>query len=180
MQHRLSQNIDFLLLSLADHHSEQLQIYWESDREGLIVRLVHALRIPLPPKRSEDEEVRTTSLVRELLELSGGRVDCQQHVFSDECTADGNAELLASLFGITTREFGNVNVQDMVRLVSSSPLFSQSTMSVRDLVDQIVRMRRSLRLGFEEGHLVKRLDIGNDSILTCPESSVAGAERIQL
>ncbi|KAL9591659.1 MAG: hypothetical protein Q9179_007502, partial [Wetmoreana sp. 5 TL-2023] len=155
VQERLSQNVVLLLLHLDDHHSENTQIHLKSDREGLIARLVHSLRIPSPPKRPKDDEVQTTSLVRALLEMSSGRVDRQQHEFSEESTTDKNAELFASVFEITaSKEFGNADVQEMIALISKSPLFSQSRISIQDLDDRTMQIRHSLLLGFEEEHLV--------------------------
>lgn len=99
--------------------------------------------------------------------MSSGRVDRQQHEFSEESTTDKNAELFASVFEITkSKEFGNADVQEMIALISKSPLFSQSRISIQDLDDRTMQIRHSLLLGFEEEHLVGHLDIENGSMLT--------------
>lgn len=177
----MSQNVVLLLHNLVDHHSDKIQIYLESDREGLITRLVHALRIQLPPRRPKDEEVQTTSLIRAFLEMSGGRVDREQHEFFDESTTDTNAELFTSVLEITrTKEFGNPDMQEMIALITRSPLFSKSMTNVQDLDDRTMEIGHSLLLGYEEGHLVEYPTIVNRPMLTRLESSTAGVNRIQL
>lgn len=92
--------------------------------------------------------------------MSGGRVDRQQHVFSDESTVDKNAELFASVLEIAKPgEFGNAEMREMTALISRSPLFSQPTMSMQDLDDRTVEIQRSLLLGYEDRHLVGHLDM---------------------
>ena len=60
----------------------------------------------MPAKRTRRGEAQITSLVRALLELSGGRVDLLQHGFAEEYMVSDNADLYASVLGITrTKQF---------------------------------------------------------------------------
>ena len=106
----MAQNLVFLFLNLEkDHGSVDAQTCLESDQEVLLESLQFSLPIPtgVPPKRTKLDDTQITSIVRGLLEGSGGRVDAFQHRFAEEYTARENADLCASLFDITrTNPFG--------------------------------------------------------------------------
>lgn len=72
----------------------------ESYQEILLESFLLSLSIPVSPKRTKCDEAQKASLVRALLELSGGRVDLRQHRFAEEYTASENADLYASVFDI--------------------------------------------------------------------------------
>ena len=156
---KLAQDIVFLFLNLEkDHSSDGTQTWLESDQEDLLESLQHALTIPtgVPAKRTKLDETQITSIVRGLLEGSGGREDAHQHEFGEDYTASDNADLYASLFGITrTNQFGDFNPEAMRNTLSKSPLFSGVTISEHDLEQRTTKMKDSLRLGFPERYLVQ-------------------------
>ena len=145
-----------------DHSSNRL----ESDQETLLASLQSSLSIPVPPKRTRRDEAQKTSLVRALLEFSGGRVEFLQHDFAEEYTASENADLYASVFDIArTKQFGDFDAIEMCNTLSKSPVFSGITIDVQDLKEWTTKMKASLRLGFPEGYLVRRPKARNISIL---------------
>ena len=120
------------------------------------LKVQFALPIPVSPKRTKLDEAQLTSLVRALLELSGGRVDLRQHKYAEEYTASENADLFASLFNITrTRRFGDFDPEEMCKTLSKSPVFFEMAISVQDLEERTTKMMDSLSVGFRKGYLVR-------------------------
>lgn len=139
-----------------DHESPEAREYCESDHEDLVLALQFALPIRQPAERTKQDEAQITSLVRALLELSGGRVDCHQHGFAEEYTSSENADLYASVLGITrTNEFGNVDREQMRKTLSKSQVFSGMTITVHDLEEWTMKTIDALPIGFQKGHLVR-------------------------
>jgi hypothetical protein len=153
----LAQNLVLLFLNLEkDHSSSHAQNCLESDQDELLASLQFSLPIPIPPKRTKRDEAQTTSLIRALVELSGGRVDLRQHGFAEEYTASENADLYASVFNITrTKQFGDFDLEKMCNTLSKSPVFSGMAISVQDLGERTMKMMDYLRIGFQKGYLVR-------------------------
>jgi hypothetical protein len=169
VQEKFAQNLVILVLNLTkDHNSSDAHEYLERDQAGLIESL--QLSLPIPPKRTNRGEAQITSLVRALLELSGGRMDPLQHGFDDEYTANENADLYASVLGITrTRQFGDFDSEEMrimCTTLSKSLVFSKLIICEQDLREWTTRMIEFLPIGFEKGYLVRYLKGRTDSMLT--------------
>lgn len=164
---KLAQNLLFLFLNLEnDHSSSDAHNYLASDQEVLLESLQLSLPIPIPPKRTKRDEAQITSLVRALLELSGGRVDFRQHGFAEEYTASENADLYASVFDIArTKQFGDFDSEEMCNTLLKSPVFSRTTVSGQDLEELTMKMTDTLRLGFREGHQIRYRKGRNNSML---------------
>lgn len=153
----------FLYWNLEKDHSSN---HLESDQEILLESLLLSLSIPVSPKRTKRDEAQKTSLVRALMEISGGRVDLRQHRFAEEYTASENADLYASVFDIVrTKHFRDFDSIEMCDTLSKSPVFSRMTIDVHDLEEWTTKMKASLRLGFREGQLVRCPQARNISIL---------------
>jgi hypothetical protein len=158
VQQTLSEHLVVLVSDLEGNHDSE-NAYLNHGREAQIERLLLSLRIPVPPARPKDDETETTSLVRALLALSGGKADLRHNMFFAESTITRNAELFASLLNVTmTKEFGNVDVQEMIKMVSKSPVFSGTMVDEQGLHDRILNMKRSLHLGFDKDYLVRHLN----------------------
>jgi hypothetical protein len=156
-----------LFLNLEkDHSSSNAQKYLESHQDELLESLQSSLPIPTPPKRPKRDEAQTTSLVRALVEFSGGRVDLRQHGFAGEYTASENADHFASVFNITrTKQFGDFEFKEMCNTLSKSPVFSGMAIRVQDLEERTTKMMDSLHLGFQKGYLVRYPEGRNSSML---------------
>lgn len=156
----------FLFLNLQkDHNSSEVHDFLESTQDELLDTLQLSLSISIPAKRTR-REAQTTSLLRALLELSGGRVDCRQHGFAEEYTAGENADLYASLLGITkTREFEDLNSEEVYNELLKSPVFSGMEIGLQDLEEWTTKMMGSLRVGFRTGYLVRYPKGRNSSLL---------------
>lgn len=114
-------------------YGKSFSVCLESDQDELHESLQFALPTPVSPKKTKLDEAQFTSIVRALLELSGGRVDLRQHKYAEEYTASENANLYASLFNITrTRRFGDFEPEEMCKTLSKSPVFSEMAISVQD------------------------------------------------
>lgn len=146
-----------LFLNLEkDHSSSDTHNCLESDKDMLLESLQLSLPISVHPKRTKREEAQITSLVRALLELSGGRVDLRQHGFAEEYTASENADLYASVFDIArTKQFGDFDSEEMCNTLSKSPVFSRMAISAQHLEQRTMKMMDCLRLGFPKGYLVR-------------------------
>jgi len=165
VQAKLAQNLVFLLLNLQkDHNSSEVQDFLESTQNELLDALQLSLSKSNPAKRTR-REAQTTSLLRALLELSGGRVDCRQHGFAEEYMASDNADLCASLLGIPrTRQFGDLNSEKVYNELLKSPVFSGMEIGLQDMEEWTTKMMGSLRVGFRTGYLV-RYSKGRKSLL---------------
>jgi hypothetical protein len=149
----LAQNLVLLVLNLVKNHDSFDSL--ARNQDDLLENLQLSLSIPVPPKRTKRDEAQITSLVRALLELSGGRVDIQQHGFAEEYTASENADLYASVLGITrTKQCGDFDLEEMRNTLSKSPVFSGMIIGARDLEGWTTNMIHSLRIGFRKGYLV--------------------------
>lgn len=147
VQEKLAQNLVLLFLNLEkDHNSYE---YLERTHYDLLEDLRRSLSIPVPAKRTKRDEAQLTSLVRALLELSGGRVDDQQQDFAEEYTASENTDLCASVLNITrTRHFGDFDSEEMCKMLSKSAVFSGMTVGVRDLEKWTFEMTEYLHVEF--------------------------------
>jgi hypothetical protein len=150
-----------LFLNLEkDHSSSDAYNYLESDQDELLESLQCSLRIPVPPERTKRDETQITLLVRALLELSGGRVEVQQHGFIEEYTASENADLYASVFNVTrSRQFGDFDPKEMCKMLSKSVAFSGMAISIQYVEEWTVKMMDSLRVGFRKGYLVRHSQV---------------------
>ena len=95
------------------------------------------------------------SLVRCLLEFSGGREDFVQHKLDKEFTANENANLCRELIGITgSNYFGHYNTQEMLNALSASKVFTSNDLQTMDIVELSFQMMDFLPIGYRQGHLV--------------------------
>ncbi len=95
------------------------------------------------------------SLVRLLLEFSGGREDFKQHKFDKEFTANENANLCCDLLGITgSNSFGRFNTQDILNALSTSRVFTGNDLQTINIVELSFQMMEFLPIGYRQGHLV--------------------------
>ena len=98
------------------------------------------------------------SLVRLLFELSGGLVDCRQHILDQDYTIGDNLNLYMILVGVTgTNQFGNFDPQKMHSALSKSKVFEDSDIGTLDTLVWSMRMVEFLPIGFPEGYLVNLL-----------------------
>lgn len=155
----------FLLLNLQkDHHSFEAHDLLESTQDELLETLQLSLSFSVPAKRTR-RKAQTTSLLRALLELSGGRVNCRQHGFAEDYMVSENADLYASLFGITrTRQFGDLNSEKVYNDLLKSSIFSEMENGLQDMKEWTTKMKSFLRIDFRTGYLV-RYSKGNSSLL---------------
>ena len=134
----------FLHLNLGkDHVFNSLDTYYEMLLGGL-----------QSSKRMNRDDTQITSLVRILLEFSGGRVDLRQHKLDQEYTTTKNADLYASIFGIVrTEHFAKFDSDKMYNTLS------KSSIDIRELKEWTTKMMEPLRLGFGEGYQVRYPDV---------------------
>jgi len=146
-----------LALSLVrDHTSVDVYDYLASDQDNMVESFQLSLPIPEPFKRTKRDEAQLNSLSWALLKLSGINVDLLQHGFAEEYTVSDNADLFASLLGITrTEQFGDSDLEEMRNTLSKSLVFSGITISVQDVEKWTTKMMESLRVGFRKGYLVQ-------------------------
>lgn len=115
---------------------------------------------------------QTISLFRCLLEYSGAKVDCRQHVFGVNYTTGENALLCVSfLGGVCSRQFGRFDSKEMQGALSKSKLFAELSMS--DLPDTIrwsLFMMMSVPVGFPENYLVRCYQSGGWRTLTLAQN----------
>ena len=170
-----------VLVLVGDHGSNDAQTCIESNQAELLENLVLSLRNSGPPKRPTLDDAQITSLIQVLLELSGSEVDLRQHVFAEDCTAEENADLYASILGITrTKQFGDFDLEELCNSISQSPVFSEVAINVRSLENWTTRMRDFLPLSFPKGYLVRRPYERIGFMLTRLEPFIAGAAWIWL
>ena len=83
-------------------------------------------------------------------------MELQQYEFAEEYTASKNADLYASVLGITKkRHFGDFNSEVMRNALSKSLLFSEMTIDARNVEEWNTKMMEFLPIGFREGYLVR-------------------------
>jgi len=153
----LAQNLVISFLAQeTDHDSFDTYHYLTSNEDDLLESLQLSLLLPVPPKRTRSDETQMTSLTRALLELSGGRVDLQQHGFAQEYTVCDNADLYALVLGITRkRTFRDIDPEEMCNALLESPVFSGVTISAQSLENRTMQMMDFLRIGFPKNYLVQ-------------------------
>jgi hypothetical protein len=104
---------------------------------------------------SDSKEIQKISLVRFLLEFSGGREDFLQQKLSQEYTAMDNANLCGSLVGIAgSNYFGKFDTQEMLNALSKSKVFTDDDFRELNVVELSTQMMLYLPIGFPQGHLV--------------------------
>ncbi len=80
--------------------------------------------------------------------------------------ASENADLYASLLGITrTRQFGDLNSEEVYNELLKSPVFSGMEIGLQDMEEWTTKMMGSLRVGFRTGYLVRYPKGRNSSLL---------------
>lgn len=100
-------------------------------------------------------EYHSISLLRCLLEFSGGREDFLQHKFDPSYTAIDNARLYGSLLDITgSNPFGNFDSQKMRKALLRSKVFTKDDISTLDVAQLSDRMMACLPIGFPNGYMV--------------------------
>lgn len=109
-----------------------------------------------PIKMLHGSELQIISLVRGLLELSGGIVDCRQHALDQGYTISDNLNLYMVLVGVTgTNQFGDCDPKEMHNALLKSKVFSKdSDIGTLDTMGWSMQMMEFLPIGFPEGHLV--------------------------
>ena len=101
-------------------------------------------------------ELQMISFGRGILELSGGRVECRQHLQDPEYTVNDNARICGSLIGISAKnQFGSFDSKQMNDVLLKSRAFTgDQDFSVLDAEKWSMEMMALLRIGFPEGYLV--------------------------
>ena len=83
-------------------------------------------------------------------------MDLQQLGFAQEYTVRDNADLYASVLGITRkRTFGDIDPEEMCNALLESPVFSGVTISAQSLENRTMQMMDFLRIGFPKNYLVQ-------------------------
>ena len=146
---KLAQNLVLLSLLLAEDLScLGATTYVTSNQHDLLQHFQLSLPISVPPQRPKRDEAQITSLIRALLELSGGRRDLLQHRFAEEYTVIDHANLYASILGITrTKAFGGFDSREIKNTLLGSPVFSGMTVDEQDLENWTAHMMKCLRIG---------------------------------
>ena len=141
---------------MKDHHSDVVQKLLQSSQEELLESFQFSLYMPpgVPPRNTKLDETQKTSLGRGLVELSGGRVYALQHRFAEKYTASENADLCASLLGITrTVGFGDIESKKIHNTLSM--VLSKCTINVQEVEERTMKMMDHLRIGFPDDYLVR-------------------------
>ena len=102
-------------------------------------------------------ESQTISLIRSLLELSSGLVDCRQHALDREYKFSDNLNLYGSLVGVSGANwFGNFDPKQMHDALSKSKAFEEDPgIHTVDTRAWSMQMMEFLPIGFPEGYLVR-------------------------
>ena len=97
------------------------------------------------------------SLIRAVLELAGGMVDCRQHVLGQEYAISDNFNLYKILVGVSgTNWFGNFDPKEMSNALLKSKVFNDDAdIGTLDTVGWSMQMMEFLPIGFPEGYLVR-------------------------
>lgn len=149
-----------LFLNLEqDYNSPHAQSFLSSNHNHLIETLRWFLEIPVPPERTKRDEAQITFLFRALLELSGGRVDSQQHAFVEEYSINENAQLCAGILRITkSNDVGDFDAEKLYNSLSKAVLFAGMKVGINDARAWSDKMAPVMRIGFKKEHLVRHLD----------------------
>ena len=107
-----------------------------------------------------NSEIQMISLVRALLELSGGMVDCRQHAFDQQYAISDNLNLCKILVGITDENwFGNFDPNEMYDALLKCKVFiTDADIGTLDTVKWSMQMMQYLPIGFPVGYLVRYLE----------------------
>jgi hypothetical protein len=128
-------NVHPALELLSKDEDELLQVFTNLSKTG--------------SRDPNDAEIQKISLIRCLLELSGGRKYLRQHIFHDKYSTNNNANLYGSLIGITRSNcFGNFDSQKMLNALSTSPVFTNDDIQMLNAVELSTEMIASLPIGF--------------------------------
>ena len=114
------------------------------------------LTADLPVWVRKGQELQTILLFRRLIELSGGKVDCRQHDFGIDYTANQNASLCVSFLGVScSGQFGRFDPEEMQDALSKSKLFAElSKPDLPDTIEWSLRVMKLVPVGFPENYLV--------------------------
>lgn len=110
-----------------------------------------------PNKTLHGSEIQMISLVRAVLELAGGMVDCRQHALDQEYAISDNFNLYKILVGVSgTNGFGNFDPKEMYNALLESKVFiDDADIGTLDTVGWSMQMMEYLPIGFPEGYLVR-------------------------
>lgn len=162
---RFTQWLVFLGLNASrDYDSCECLKLLAKDQADLLqpVQKCHAdpfrpLSKPMAPiKTSQGLEIQAISLVRGLLELSNGVVDCRQHAFDQYYAISDNFDLCKMLVGVTgTKQFGDFDPKEIYASLLKSRVFVNDTvLSTLDVVAWSMQMMDFLPIGFPDGYLI--------------------------
>jgi len=140
---------------LAKDEDDLLQPFWKGRR----VLFEAASETEASMKMLEGLELHNISLLRCLLEFSGGRVERRQHALDPEHSISDNANLFGLLIGIAgTNPFGSFDSKQMHGALSKSEIFAgDPDISTLDTVEWSMQLMDFLPIGFPEGYLVRYL-----------------------
>lgn len=138
----MAENILILCLMFEqNYNSRDVLGILECDVDELLDDLQSSLHVTGQARRPKREETHATSLIRVFFEASDGRVDDQQHGFDQDFTAVSNADLYASMIGITrTRSFGDYNPHEVCHSLERSAIFAGRTIGVDVLQQRIQKL----------------------------------------
>lgn len=104
----------------------------------------------------EKEEWQTITLFRSILEFSGGKVDCKQHVFEPNYTVSQNTSLCARRLEVACScQLGSFDPEKMHAALSDSKLFSEVRgPDIQNMLEQRLRLMRIVPVGIPDNHLV--------------------------
>ena len=110
----------------------------------------------VPIKKLKGSELQTISLVRGLLELSGGTVDRRHHVLDQEYTTSDNLDLCSMLIGVTSKNrFEDFDPKEMYdKLLKSKVFVKDADIDTLNIVGWSMQMMEFLPIGFLEGYLI--------------------------
>ncbi|MCJ1288290.1 hypothetical protein MMC26_007645, partial [Xylographa opegraphella] len=154
----LAQRLVLLGLNLVEHYdSPSALALFARDQDNLLQLLQQDCQ-DLSETISEQKMrsgFQIISLVRVMLEISGGKVDCRQHVRDQEYSASDNARVLGALIGIdATTQFGNFNSELIhIALLKSNVFTEDQEFSVSDTVKWSMDIMAILPIGYREGYL---------------------------
>jgi len=142
IQTTIAENILILCLMFEqDYNSPDVQGIFGCDVDELLDDLQFSLHVSGQARRPKREEAHATSLIRVFFEASDGRVDDQQHGFDEDFTTVSNADLYASMIGITrTRSFGDYNAQEVCQTLMRSAIFAGRTIGVEFIQQRIEKL----------------------------------------
>ena len=152
---------------LRDYDSQQALELLAKDENNLLQPFLEghtnlleaASEDEVPTKPSHCLELHTISLVRAVLELSGGRVECRQHVLDQGYTSSDNASLYGRLIGVADNAdmnlTGDFDAEQMCNALLKSKAFAEGPdVNILDVIKWNTRMADFLPIGFRGECLV--------------------------